>query len=981
MWLALLGPLQVRDGDADLTIPAAKQRVLLAALLLHANHVLSFDELAETIWEDDPGPGAPATIRDYVRRLRQGLGPVIGARIVTRDPGYLIEVGEDELDLLRFERRCRDGGSAARSGDWHRAASALDEALALWRGAPLADIPSRRLQRDEVPPLAQARLQALEWRFEAQLQLGRHAETLAALEAASALHPLRERFHVLLMLALYRCGRQADALAAYRAVRRTLVGELGIEPGPELRDTHERILRADPGLVSGFRADSITRPDQQENHQDQQVESFAPAGAPTQAGVEGPDRQRVADRVIPRQLPARAAHFAGREAELNELSKLLVQFGPEPPAQVIAVIGGIPGIGKTALAVHWAHRVAEHFPDGQLYVNLRGFDPAGAPVRWPDAVRGFLDALAVPASRVPTDADARASLYRSLLADKRMLVVLDNARDEQHVRPLIPGGPECRVVVTSRNDLAGLAASHGAQCITLDVLSQNEARDLLARHVGPKRLAAEPAAVGEVIAHCARLPLALAISAARTSTGARRSLAELASELHESQGRLDALDLADSTMSVRSVFACSFAALSEPAGRLFRLLGISPGPDISIAGAASLAGCDRNKARRLLRELTGACLLTEPTPGRFACHDLLRVYAAELAVSLEPRAERQSALHRLLDYYLETGVNAALQFNPARRRLEYPAPLTGVTGDVFADKASAQSWLEAERIVLLAATTKADEEGFDGHAWRLPWTLSDYFSYRGHWPEWHAAQLTAAAAAERSGDVYGQAVALRLLGQAAATLGDHDEARRCLEKCIPFYDELDDPMGQSAGHLDCARICVFQDQFADAVRHALEGLKYARAAGQAGPIAAALNGVGWCLAKAGEPERALSYCEESVELQREVGNGYGEALARDSVGYIHHLLGDHDEAVGSFRLAVAGFVATGDRLLEANSLDQLADAYLATGRRPEAEASWRRALAIMEELEHTGSAAVRAKLTPLTSPGGPPCPPGPAAGP
>jgi DNA-binding SARP family transcriptional activator len=461
MWLGLLGPLQLRDGKEELTVPAAKQRVVLAALLLHSGHAMSFDELAETIWDDDPGPGAHATIRNYVRRLRKVLGPALGARIITRDPGYLIEVSEDELDLLRFARLCRNGGAAVRAGHWQPASRILDDALELWRGTPLVDIPSGRLQRDEVPPLTQARLQALEWRFEADLRLGRHAEAVTALEAVCAKNPLRERFGVLLMLALYRCGRQADALAVYLTVRNALAGDLGVEPGPELRGTHERILRADPSLMD--------EQDHYENHHFQ-GERFARAESGSTTSVAGPAHQRAAVPTIPRQLPPRPAHFAGRQTELTELDKLLDHLGSEPGAQVIAVIGGTAGIGKSALAMHWAHRVTDLFPDGQLHIDLHGFDPAQPPVEWPDAIRGFLDALAVPASRVPAGADARASLYRSLLAGKRMLVVLDNARDEQQVRPLIPGEPGCRVVVTSRNELAGLVVSHGATTITLDVL-------------------------------------------------------------------------------------------------------------------------------------------------------------------------------------------------------------------------------------------------------------------------------------------------------------------------------------------------------------------------------------------------------------------------------------------------------------------------------------------------------------------------------
>jgi DNA-binding SARP family transcriptional activator/tetratricopeptide (TPR) repeat protein len=963
MWLALLGPLQVRDGDAELTVPAAKQRVLLATLLLHANHVVSFDELAETIWDGEPAPGANTTVRNYVRRLRQVLGPAAGARVVTRDPGYLIEVSEDELDLLRFARLGRDGGSAIRAREWQLASRNLADALALWRGVPLVDIPSARLLRDEVPPLTQARLQALEWRFEAELQLGRHAESVADLEAASARHPLRERFGVLLMLALYRCGRQADALAVYRAVRQTLADELGVEPGPELRQTHERILRADPGLIGDAPADSMTGLANQGNNLFS-GESCAQAGRGEPTSAADRTVHHTAKPTIPRQLPARTPHFAGRTTELKELTKLLDQLGAEPGAQFIAAIGGPPGIGKTTLAVHWAHQVADRFPDGQLYINLRGFDPAGPPLEWPDAIRGFLDALAVPASQMPASPEARASLYRSLLAGKRMLVVLDNARDEQQVRPLIPGEPSCRVVVTSRNELAGLVASHGAHCVTLEVLSEDESRDLLIRHVGPGRLASEPAAVSEVIACCARLPLALTITAARAATGVRRSLAELASDLRKSQSRLDALELEDEAMSVRSVFACSLAGLSDPAARLFRLLGVSPGPEVSIAGAASLIGCDRRQARRLLRELTRACLLTEPAPGRFTCHDLLLAYCAELAENHEPPAERQLALARLLDHYLHTASKAAQQLNPARRPLDLaPAAPGAVVGD-FAGKAEALAWFERERAVLVDAIVAADQQGLDGYAWRLPWIVSDYFSYRGSWPEWHATSLTAVAASERSGEIDGRAISLRLAGQSATALGDYDEGRRWVEQSLLFYRQLDEPYGLAAGHLDCARICVFQGNFSDAVPHALDGLKYARRTGLPNLLAAALNGVGWCLAQAGEPSQALAYCQESLALYRATENLNGEPTALDSIGYIHHLLGNYLEAIASFTEAVEGFARIGDRWLEADAASHLAESYQAAGNQAAATDWWQRVLAIMEELDHPDVNTVRARLFP-----------------
>jgi DNA-binding SARP family transcriptional activator/tetratricopeptide (TPR) repeat protein len=938
MWLGVLGPLCVKDAGRVISIPAAKQRVLLAALLLHANRVMSFDDLAETLWDGEPTPGAHVTVRNYVRRLRQALGPAVGGRILTREPGYIIEVGDDELDLLRFSRLCREGGSAARAERWQRAADVLEEALALWRGNPLSDVPSQVLQRDEVPPLTQAHLQATEWRFEAALHLGRHAEIVTELQTASAKHPLREPFHAQLMLALYRCGRQADALAVYRAVRATLTDELGVEPGPELRQLHDRILRGSPSL-------------------DEPAPRLARSSEPAS------DRRAIRDpgAVVPRQLPGGTAHFAGRAAELAELTKL-VDETELAAARVIAVIGGTPGIGKTALAVRWAHSAAERFPDGQLYVNLRGFDPAVAPLQTADAIRGFLDALAVPRQQIPVGADEQASLYRSLLAAKRMLIVLDNARDEQQVRPLLPGGSSCQVVVTTRNDLTGLVASHGARCLMLDVLSDTECFDLLTCHLGAERLAAEPDVAAQIIAHCARLPLALAITAARAATGPRWSLADLAGELRDSRSRLDALDLSDTAMSVRNVFGWSYRALSPDAARMFRMIGVNPGPDVSVTAAASLAHVSARRARALLRELTRACLLTEHVPGRFACHDLLRAYAAELSRSQESLADRQAAVHRLLDHYLHTAVDAVLWIN-TKRRLTVPGPaLPGAICEVFTGEAEALAWLKAEHDDLLAAIGAAEEYGLDAYAWRLPSTLSSYFLYQGHWAPWLAVQRVGVAAAQRAGDRQAEATAWRLLSQAASSLGDHDEARQHLQRALAICREVGDHDGEAGAHHDMARICVLQRQFREAVEHARQSLELARLGSRASGVATALNAYGWCLAQVGDHDLALACCEEALGLHGELGNVADAAATLDSIGYIHHLTGDYGRAISYFRQALDDLIRVGDRLLQANTLNRLGDSYLAAGNRAAAQETWREALTLMETIQHPGIAAVRAKL-------------------
>jgi DNA-binding SARP family transcriptional activator len=604
MWLGVLGPLQVRDQATVIPVPAAKQRIVLGALLAQANQVVSFEQLTEVVWDGAGPPGARPTLRNYVKRLRQILGPAVGGRIRTHDPGYLIEVTEAELDLLRFTQLCRSGGAAVRAGSWERAETALAEALQLWRGPALVDIPSDALRRDEVPRLEQLRLQAVEWRLEAQLQLGLHVELVPQLQGLVAQHPLHERFYAQLMLACYRAGRRADALAVYHDGRRLLIDELGVEPGPELRSLQQRILAGDLPLWTPPPAESGLTPGVPP------ATLIASDGALAGAGAAGSGLASMP----PRQLPPISRYFAGRTAELNALDALLDQVAPDGGAVVISAIGGTAGVGKTALALHWAHRVAARFPDGQLYVNLRGFDPSGTPVPPADAIRGFLDALQVPPAAIPADPQAQAGLYRSLLATRRFLIVLDNARHAQQVRPLVPGAPGCLVVVTSRSRLTGLVASEGAYALTLDLLTEAEASELLAQRLGGRRLADEPEARSELIRLCARLPLALSITTARAAMDPDLSLAAVAAELREA--RLDALTTGEVAMDVRAVLSWSCQNLSGPGAQMFRLLAVHPGPDIGAAAAASLAGLPLPQARTVLAELTGAHLIEETAPGR-----------------------------------------------------------------------------------------------------------------------------------------------------------------------------------------------------------------------------------------------------------------------------------------------------------------------------------------------------------------------------
>jgi DNA-binding SARP family transcriptional activator/tetratricopeptide (TPR) repeat protein len=978
MWLGVLGSLLVTGEGAAIAVPSDKQRILLAALLLRPNRPVSFDALAEALWDADPPPSAPVTIRNHVKRLRKTLGPVAGPRIVTRQPGYLMEVGADECDLTAFAGCYRRGLDAARAGDWRQAADTLGEALSYWRGELLADVPSPSLLQNEGPRITEMRLQALETRNEALLQLGGSADLVADLRQLVAEHPLRERFQGQLMLALYRSGRQADSLAVYQAAHRKLVDELGVGPGPDLRALHEQILRADPRLVS-------ERAQSERVQEAEHVPGEIPGVAPPQDAADDaesvsqsnetalpiPDSVREeAPRhspalLVPRQLPAGPRHFAGRGHELKMLEELADQAAAADDASgtvVIAAIDGTAGIGKTALALHWAHRIADRFPDGQLYANLRGFDPADRPVSPAEAIRGFLDAFGVPVSRLPADLDAQSSLYRSLLSGQRVLVVLDNARDVEQVRPLLPGSSSCLVVVTSRSPLTGLAVAEGAGVLTLDVLSADEARDLLDDRLPADRLNAELSAVDELVELCAGLPLALGIAAARAAARPALRLSALAEQLCDTRRRLDALAVGDDSADLRAVFSWSYRSLSAAAARMFRLLGLDAGPDVSLSAAACLAGVPPNQARRLLSELARASLLNEHIPDRYGFHDLLRAYAAEQAQTLDPEAERRAALRRELDFYLYTAHAAARLLNSSRKPLSLPPLSDGVAPEPLADYDEALAWLQAEHQVLLAAISTAAATGFDLHACQIAWTLSTYQNRLGYWHDWTSAQHIALAAALRLGDKVAQAEAHRNLGRATLRYDDNAGAQSHLERTLALHEELGDPVGQADALIELARVLSRQDRYSEALDCARRALRLYQETGDAAGPAYALNAIGWYHCQSGDYATALEYCEQALELHGKLNDGSALADTWDSLGYVHFHLGDTAAAVSAYEHAADLYRQVDARYDMAATLTRIGDAHRQAADRTAAVLSWQRALTVLDEIGHPDADEVRDKL-------------------
>jgi DNA-binding SARP family transcriptional activator/DNA-binding XRE family transcriptional regulator len=616
--LRMLGSLSVLRDGVNVSPTRFRVRVTLGLLALHANSLLYRDTIIDALWGEDPPQTSPVMIQSYIGAIRRLLEPRAPLLLVSSGTGYRLNLDNSQADHLAFERLVADARKARSSGQAEAAEDLYARALGLWRGEPLADVAALW---DHPAVLGLRNLRAaseLEY-ADVLATAGRYERALPLLQELARRDALNERAHAGLMLALAATGQQAAALQVYDGLLRKLDDELGIRPGPEVTNTHLKVLRQEIPPAAQL---PIAR----------YAAGPPPGTRPATAGTGSPSRAEPAVPGTPQQLPGTIPHLAGRESELAVLNGLLNEVGRRAPgAAVISVVGGMAGVGKTALALYFAHRAARRFPEGQLYADLRGFDPSGTPATPVEAIRGFLAALRVGEGGIPSNPLAMVELYRSLLVGKQMLIVLDNARDEQQVRPLLPASPGCLVLITSRNSLAGLAVTYNARILALDVLTESSARQLLTRRLGAQRAAADPAAVTEIVRLCARLPLALAIAAVSAATRSRLPLASLASELRDAQGRLDVLDVGDPATSIRAVFSWSTGQLSPDAARMFRLLGLHPGPDISAAAAASLADVPVLQARAAIGELVRTHLLDEHAPDRFAFHDLLRAYAVDQA--------------------------------------------------------------------------------------------------------------------------------------------------------------------------------------------------------------------------------------------------------------------------------------------------------------------------------------------------------------
>nr|WP_241829059.1 BTAD domain-containing putative transcriptional regulator [Saccharothrix sp. CB00851] len=869
-------------------------------LAVEANRVVPVHSLIDRVWGERPPGTARSALRVYLTHLRRALAPS-GITITRSGGGYALAVEADIVDLHRFHRLL---ALVREQADPQRALAVVEDALALWRGEPLAELDTawaqamrERLRRERTA----AETDRVDW----VLACGRHRQMLPELTTRAEAEPLDERVAGQLMLALYRVGRQADALVHYQHTRRRLVEELGADPGKALQELHQRILTVDPTLTPTETA-TIT----------------AAAGW----------------SLVPRQLPAAPRWFTGRADHLAALDAVLDNQG----TVAISAIGGAGGIGKTWLALAWAHRHLDRFPDGQLFVDLRGFNPDGTPTDPVVALRGFLDALGVLPDRIPSGLGAQAALYRSLVADKRMLILLDNAADTAQVTPLLPGGDTCTVVVTSRHRLPGLVTAHGAHHLALDVLTNVEARALFARRFGAERIAAEPAAVTELIALCGGYPLALGIIATRARTQPDLSLAELAAELHETG--LDALDDTDPAASLPTVLSWSHHALSSGQRMVFALLGIAPGPDIGLHAAASLTGLPPVETRTALDKLAQASLIGRTADGRYRMHDLIRRYAADAAHRELTEQQRDTALRRVIDHYTHTAYTASRLVHPLSRDVVPRPAALGCRPEDVHSQVQAWSWFHREHECVLAAQRAAAERGDHRTGWLVMRFLYPFRHLSGDFHRHVTSCRIALSAALHLEDPAVHSDAHRFLGGALCRIERYEEGMGHLRIAETLARRFGDDRCLTRTHEALALAWNQQGQHERALHSATHALRFVTSLHNPVWQATAHTIAGRSAARLGLHNLATTHCLAALPVQREHGDHDGQANSAFTLGLVAQDTGDHDRAVTHFHESLAVFRAQANAPLEADTLDRLGHAHAALTQQHRTREVWREAL-------------------------------------
>jgi len=931
--ISVLGDIEARIDGRTVDLGHARRQSVFLGLLADANHLVPVDRLIDRVWGQHPPSSALQSLYSYVSRLRTALSPAGGDAVVDRRPGgYVLSLNDDALDAVDLHRFQKLTSLARDAPDEDVSLALLGEALSLWRADAfgILDTPWVNTFREG---LRLERFQAELDRNDLLLRQGRQAALLGDLLSLAERHPLDERLIGQLMLTLYREGRAAQALHHYERARKALAKEMGTDPGTELRDLHLRILNADPVLNTP-----------------------APAYSAVLSPVRSSSAVEPSAVPLPSQLPSPPPLLAGRGRELAALDTVW-----DPGATPVTVVCGLGGVGKTSLALRWAHDNLDRFPDGQLYVNLHGFSPSTSAAKPQTAVHDFLIALGMDKKAIPTSAEAQISLYRTLLAGRHMLVLLDNARDAEQVRALIPGSSSCVVLITSRDRLSGLVATEGARSVALGPLTSAEAHQLLAARVGEQRVAAEPEAAGSIITGCGRFPLALAVAAARAAGDAHLPLSELAAELRGAETRLDALDTGDLGSSLRGALDTSHRALPEAAARLLSLLGLLPGQSIGLTAVAALAGRTPPRTRALLRTLEAAHLVQQPLPGRYDLHDLVRLHGRERAEEDLTEEDRLEALHSLVDFYVQSTATANSLLNPQ----EVPSSLTEGSSDGHplalrpADEAAALEWFTVERSCLPAVISLASVLDMHRECWRLCWDSNSYFRRSGQvedFIELRRIGLDAATAVDAPDAVTMRAMAHRGLASALMLAGrSGEETLDHLARSLAGFEATGDLLNQAHTHQAFLLSAIITGD-EKGLEPAERSLELYRSTGHATWVAGALNNLGWFLARFGRYERARDCCMEALQASRALGYKVGEAASLDSLGYIFTHAGRHSEAVEHYRQALRAHRALKDGFEEANTLSGLAEAHEALGETESARETWRQALDLYRAQHRTEQA-------------------------
>ncbi|MET9829639.1 BTAD domain-containing putative transcriptional regulator [Streptomyces sp. NPDC006385] len=883
----VLGPVRAWRGEEQLPTGSPQQRALLAALLLREGRTATAAELIDALWGEEPPSQALAAVRTYASRLRKVLDPGV---LVSESGGYAVRgLAEGALDLAVAQELAAEAEKARSAGDLCHARKVLDRALALWDGEALAGVPGPYAEAQRVR-LEEWRLQLLESRLDMDLEQGCHAEAVSELTALTAAHPLRERLRELLMLALYRSGRQAEALAVYADTRRLLADELGVDPRPGLKELQQRILQADPALA----------------------EPSAPVAEPAVVPVR------------PAQLPATVPDFTGRASFVSELSEVLASA--EGRVMAVSALAGIGGVGKTTLAVHVAHQARAAFPDGQLYVDLQGAGPRAAE---PETVLGsFLRSLGTADSAIPDSLEERAALYRSVLDGRRVLVLLDNARDAAQVRPLLPGTEGCAALVTSRVRMVDLA---GAHLVDLDVMSPDEALQLFTKIVGEERVASEREAALDVVAACGFLPLAIRIAASRLAARRTWTVSVLAAKLADERRRLDELQAGD--LAVKATFELGYGALEPAQARAFRLLGLADGPDISLAAAAAVLDLPTEETEDLLESLVDTSLLESAAPGRYRYHDLVRLYARACAERDEwPPSERDAALSRLLDFYLATTAQVYAIERPGDRLVDH-LEHGEFPGLRFSGRHEAQDWLYSEANCLLACASQSVRNGDLRRAVDLLWAAKDLAESGANSRDYEAAATAARDAAQAVGDVQAEGRARTTLTDAHLAAGRFAQADEEVSRAATLAREVSDPALNSWVPNHRGVIAVYGGRHAEGAGYLQEAITTFRSDGNLAGEASALCNLSRSHLAMGQTKSAIDLARQGVGIYDRLGHTLRGANGRYALGLALAQAGELTRAIEQLNEALEVFRDSRQRLWEGMTIFRIAEILL-TERKP-----------------------------------------------